>query len=381
VSETERRTRLLSAHAQLFGEVLAGDSSDRLPKLANILGGLATANEAEILRTPAPQVNSVGGSLRLAQSEYALDLRWAGADAQQALEEARRHPEGASISRTLLFIVEGVPQKFKLHPEHDADTIVIDGRDLALLLEGRWALQQAVQFKQREQRDSGRFVQLPVTPPVEAAETAPRPPEHTAAPSATQGPSAEDIPGGELLSSNIDDFTLTAAQQEAEAASEERRLRLWRWAVLGVVVLGILIAVLVVRGNQSAQSAALQDAERTAVAALRFKDDAFRRLDATGAGQYFTDGPAGGLVQGVEALRAQGIFETGERSYGLLDSRIEGDVAVVVLRESGQAERRSLETGQLLASRASSVTWALRLAKTSENDRWLVSDLRVVDGG
>ncbi len=372
---------MLRAHAQLFGEVLAGDPSDRLPKLANILGGLATANEAEILRSPAPQVNSVGGSLRLRQSEYALDLRWASADAQQALEEARRHPEGASISRTLLFIVEGLPPKFKLHPEHDADTVVIDGRDLALLLEGRWALEQAVQFKQREQRESGEFAQLPVTPPVDATATAPSPSARTAAARSARAPSVADTADDEFVSANIDDFTLTAAEEEAAAASDARRLRVWRWALLGVVVLGIAIAVLVVRGNQDAESAALRSAERTAVAALRFKDDAFRRLDATGAGQYFADGPAAGLAQGVEALLAQGTFESGERSYGVLDSRIESDVAVVVVRESGQAERRSRETGQLLGSRASSVTWALRLRKTPENDRWLVSDLAVVDGG
>lgn len=168
----ERRRRVLRAHAELYSDILTGSAAERLLKLANVLGGLAMANGARVELPPKPQGDSVQATIRLGNQEYALDARWSPEQVEEGLDALTQRVLGISGSgsdrRGILVAVEGVPSDLVLDADQDRWTVLLDGHDLTLLLEDRWTLEEALNFKDATQRQTGAHSPLPLTPPTQA---------------------------------------------------------------------------------------------------------------------------------------------------------------------------------------------------------------------
>ena len=152
----ERRARALTAHAELFAQALTADPAERLAMLANVLGGLAVANGADMVRAPTAADDRIGGMVRLEGSEYYLDFRWTLGAPEAALGEAADRAREVSDRTILLGAIDGVTGTIDLDPDRDARTVLLSGEDLTRLLEGRWSLVEALAFKRGEQALSAR---------------------------------------------------------------------------------------------------------------------------------------------------------------------------------------------------------------------------------
>ena len=386
-----RRRRVLAAHAELFNEALT-DEADRLPKLANVVEALALAADAQPLEPLTPIDAHVEGAVRLERVRRRIALWWDSDDpaalAQAALER----------QVDILIIVQGFPLSMAVEADWANQLVLLDGRDLTLLLEGRWTLGQAVRFKHGEQSAHGRFISLRVAPPADLpdeAESEFRPEDGEVLRS-----NVEDMPSGHdegdagrtdnpdiwdagsgregdpepipaTIRSNIESHEQTFAEAEAFEQAERRRLRLIRMGFMLAALFAVLIAVFVVRGRQDAEAASLDLAADTAVRAARLEFEAYQTLDASALRSVYDESLAQAIEAQVQQLRASGVYLESEVSIQVIDAQLDGETAGVLVRESGNLATRRRSDGETIQRGPLSQDVGFFLARNAD-DRWRV---------
>ncbi len=376
----ERRRRVLRAHAELYSNIFTGSADERLLKLANVLGGLAMANGARVEQPPRPQNDSVHATVRLGSQEYAIEARWSPEQVEEGLDTLAQRVLGSNERRAMLVIVDGFPDDLVLDADKDRWTTLLDGHDLTLLLEDRWTLQDALKFKDVQQRETGAHVPLPLALPAEEAPApAPAPVAEEAEEAEPQEPSDLPVPGGEqVIPPNPMDFDRSIDDELESAESEERRLRLIRRSLLAVVVVGIGIALLVMRGIQGAEQADLEAAERALTGAVQARTNALRNLDAGGLERYFNSAQASQIADLVERLRAQGVYLTSSDEVEVMQASMEEGLAFIAVQETVRTEVRRTGTGEIVQSQPAQTQTIGFVLEKGTDGRWRVIDLRVL---
>ena len=223
VDGAERRTRLLGAMFALYSDMMSGPEEDRPLKLANVLGGLLRANDIDILRLPQVRAQDVRGVVRMGGIEHLLTAVWEVGDDPLAVDTSEESIQ-AQDRRTLIVALQGFPREMRLDPERDRRKILLDGRDLTLLLEGRWTVPHAVRWKAREQRETGVFARLPIAPP-----------ENDPTALALSSDTAEIVEvdaDQKTLAANVAEFDQTISEEIEASEAEAKRLR-----VIGFIAL------------------------------------------------------------------------------------------------------------------------------------------------
>ena len=386
-----RRRRVLAAHAELFNEALT-EEADRLPKLANVVEALAMASDAQPLGPLASMGNHVEGAVRLERVRRRIAL-WFDTDDHAALAEAARERQV-----DILIVVQGFPLQMAVDAEWASELALLDGRDLTLLLEGRWTLGQAVRFKHSEQAAHGRFISLRVAPPADLPDQAesqfspedgeilrsnvddlPSPRDEGDA-GRVDDPNIWDVgdggqrdpePASTTIRSNIESHEQSFAETEALEQAEVRRLRLIRTGVMLAALLAVLVAVFVVRGRQDAEAASLDRATDTAVRAARLEFEAYQSLDSSALRSVYDESLAQEIEARVQQLRASGVYLESDVSIQVIDARIDGENAGVLVRESGNLATRRRADGETIQRGPLSQDVGFFLARTVDQ-RWRV---------
>jgi hypothetical protein len=394
-----RRRRVLAAHAELFNEALT-EEADRLAKLANVVEALAMATDAEPLEPLAPVGDHVEGAVRLERIRRRIALWW---DSEDSAALA-----AAALERQvdILIVVQGFPLSMDVDAEWADQVALLDGRDLSLLLEGRWTLGQAVRFKHSEQASHGRFISLRMAPPVDL----PDEPESEFRPEdgevlrsnvddmpsphdegetgrvddpdiwsvgPERQPDVEPMPS--TLRSNIESHEQSFAETEAFELAEQRRLRLIRMGFMLAALFGLLVAVFLVRGRQDAEAASLDLAANTAVRAARLEFEAYQSLDSSALRSVYDESLAQAIESQVQQLRARGLYIESEVQIQVLDARLEGETAGVLIREQGSAATRRTSDGETIQRGPVSQDVGFFLARNADQ-RWRVVQRAPVGG-
>lgn len=386
-----RRRRVLAAHAELFNEALT-EEADRLPKLANVVEALAMASDAEPLEPLTPVGDHVEGAVRLERVRRRIAL-WFDSDDHAALAEAARERQV-----DILIVVQGFPLQMAVDAEWAGDLALLDGRDLTLLLEGRWTLGQAIRFKHGEQASHGRFISLRVAPPADLPdepESEFRPedgevlrsnvddmpaPHDEGDAGRIDNPDIWDVGSGRrsdpepvptTIRSNIESHEQSFAEAEAFEQAEARRLRLIRTGFMLAALFAVLIAVFVVRGRQDAEAASLDQATDTAVRAARLEFEAYQSLDSSALRSVYDESLAQEIEARVQQLRANGVYLESDVSIQVIDARLDGESAGVLVRESGNLATRRRADGETLQRGPLSQDVGFFLARTADQ-RWRV---------
>lgn len=386
-----RRRRVLAAHAELFNEALT-DEADRLAKLANVVEALAMASDAQPLGPLALMGDHVEGAVRLERVRRRIAL-WFDSDDHAALAEAARERQV-----DILIVVQGFPLQMAVDAEWASELALLDGRDLTLLLEGRWTLGQAVRFKHGEQAAHGRFISLRVAPPADLpdeAESEFRPedgevlrsnvddmpsPHDEGDAGRVDSPDIWDTSTGRrrdpepistTIRSNIESHEQSFAESEAFEQAEARRLRLIRTGFMLAALFAVLIAVVVVRGRQDAEAASLDRATDTAVRAARLEFEAYQSLDSSALRSVYDEAVAQEIEARVQQLRASGVYLESDVSIQAIDARIDGENAAVLVRESGNLATRRRADGETIQRGPLSQDVGFFLARTADQ-RWRV---------
>lgn len=386
-----RRRRVLAAHAELFNEALT-EEADRLPKLANVVEALAMASDADPLEPLAPLGGHVEGAVRLERVRRRIAL-WFDSDDHAALAEAARERQV-----DILVVIQGFPLELAVDPEWASKLALLDGRDLTLLLEGRWTLGQAVRFKHSEQAAHGRFISLRVAPPADLPDQSEpqfnpedgeilrsnvddMSPVHDEDDARRiDDPNIWDVgsgrerdpePASATIRSNIESHEESFAEAEAFEQAEQRRLRLIRTGIMLAALLGVLIAVFVVRGRQDAEAASLDRAADTAVRAARLEFEAYQSLDSSALRSVYDESLAQEIEARVQQLRANGVYLESDVSIQVIDARLDGENAGVLVRESGNLATRRRADGETLQRGPLSQDVGFFLARTADQ-RWRV---------
>ncbi len=386
-----RRRQVLAAHAELFNEALT-DEADRLAKLANVVEALAMASDADPLGPFAPMGDHVEGAVRLERVRSRIAL-WFDSDDHAALAEA-------ALERQvdILIVVQGFPLQMAVDAEWASELALLDGRDLTLLLEGRWTLGQAVRFKHSEQAAHGRFISLRVAPPADLpdeAESEFRPedgevlrsnvddlpsPHDEGDAGRVDNPDIWDTSTGRrrdpepiptTIRSNIESHEQSFAEAEAFERAEARRLRLIRTGFMLAALFAVLIAVFVVRGRQDAEAASLDRAADTAVRAARLEFEAYQSLDSSALRSVYDEAVAQEIEARVQQLRASGVYLESDVSIQVIDARLDGESAGVLVRESGNLATRRRADGETIQRGPLSQDVGFFLARTADQ-RWRV---------
>ena len=386
-----RRRRVLAAHAELFNEALTEDT-DRLAKLANVVEALGLASDAAPLEPLMVLGDHVEGAMRLERVRRRIALWWDSKD-PAALAEAARDRQV-----DILIVVQGFPLSMAVDPDWADHMALLDGRDLSLLLEGRWTLGQAIRFKHHEQAAHGRFISLRMAPPADL----PDEPESEFRPEdgevllsnvddmpsphdegdagridapdiwdASSGRRQDPEPVPSTIRSNIESHEQSFAESEAFELAEQRRLRLIRAGFMLAALLGVLIAVFVVRGRQDADAASLDQATNTAVRAAQLEFEAYQTLDSGALRSVYDEALAQAIEAQVQQLRAQGIYVESEVRIQVLDARLDGETAGVLVREQGNLATRRRSDGQTIQRGPISQDVGFFLTRNADN-RWRV---------
>ncbi len=386
-----RRRQVLAAHAELFNEALT-DEADRLAKLANVVEALALASDAQPLEPLTPVGAHVEGAVRLERVRRRVALWWDSDDpsalAQAALER----------QVDILIVVQGFPLSMPVDADWADQLVLLDGRDLTLLLEGRWTLGQAVRFKHGEQASHGRFISLRVAPPADLPDEAesefgpedgevlrsnvddmPSPrdegdfgrvddPNIWDAGSPGRG---EPEPVPTTIRSNIESHEQSVAEAEAFEQAEHRRMRMIRTGFMLLALLGVLIAVFMIRGRQDAEAASLDRATDIAVRAAHLEFEAYESLDSSALRSVYDEALAQAIEARVQQLRAQGLYLESEIRVQVVDARLDGETAGVLVREQGNLATRRTSDGQTIQRGPISQDVGFFLARSAD-DRWRV---------
>lgn len=373
--QSRRKIRLLQAMFALYSDVLGGTEDDRLPKLANVIGGLLRANNVEVLRQPEASANDVRAVIRMGGVEYLLDLKWDLGNDPLAVDTTKESVRSLD-RRVLLVAIQGFPRNLRPDPERDRRKVMFDGHDLTRLLEGRWTLPHAARWKAREQRERRSFARLPMAPPegdptaITLRSDVPGADEH-----------AEDDAGRSVIAANVSEFDQTIAEEIEASVSEQRRIRRLTFALAGLVV-AVLVGLLINSRVQDAiTTAELEVIGNTALRAAQAQQTAYERLETTGLARYF-DGPVIATIQAqVDDLRANGLYVTATLKREIVPegSIIDGERAQIVFRETGVTELRGSGDGRILQSDpAHRIVHGYLLGK-EESDNWLVLDWTIFE--
>jgi len=386
-----RRRRVLAAHAELFNEALT-DEAERLPKLANVVEALALASDAQPLEPLTPEADHAVGAVRLERVRRRIAVWWASDDPAALAEAALERQVD------ILIVVQGFPLEMAVDAEWADKLALLDGRDLTLLLEGRWTLGQAVRFKHGEQAAHGRFISLRVAPPADLpdepdsefrpedgevlpsnVDDMPSPPDPDDA-GRVDNPDIWDVglggrrepePEQSTLRSNIESHEQTFAETEAFEHAEARRLRRIRIGFMLAGLLAVLFAVATIRGRQDAEAASLDQAADTAVRAARLEFEAYQSLDSSALRSVYDESLAQEIEARVQQLRANGVYLESDISIQVIDARIDGENAGVLVRESGNLATRRRADGETLQRGPLSQDVGFFLARTTDQ-RWRV---------
>ena len=368
----ERRTRLLGAMLDLYSDMMSGHEDERPLKLANVLGGLLRANDVEILRLPQARTNDVRGVVRMGGIEHLLTAVWEVGEDPLAIDTTEESIH-AQDRRTLIVALQGFPREMRLDPERDRRKILLDGRDLTLLLEGRWTLPHAVRWKAREQRETGVFARLPMAPP-----------ENDPTAIAFSSDTAEIVEvddDQQTLAANVAEFDQTISEEIEASEAEAKRLR-----VIGFILAGIAAAVVAglfinSRIQESIAASNLDAASVTAMRAAQAQEDALERLEITGLNRYFSDDVIASIRQQIESLRANNVYITARIDREVLreNSGVQDELAFIAFRETGETELRGAGDGRIISSDPAYRAVLGFIMSRSETGQWLVTDRRVFD--
>ena len=371
--DTERTTRLMDAMSGLYAGLIDAPDDDRMAKLANVLGGLLRAHDAEILRAPGARDNDIRGVIRMGGIEYLIHGVWDVGDDPLAVDTSDESLR--SLDRRILIVaIQGFPRNLRPHPEHDRRKVLLDGRDLSLLLEGRWTLAHAVRWKTREQRETRAFAQLPMSPPED---------DPTAMTWGTRTRTGEDRRDADrsIVAANTSEFDQTVAEEIAASQSEQKRMRR-----LGIAMAALFVAILAglfinARAQDAINSAELETASNTAMRAAQAQQTAYERLETTGLERYFADSVINGIQAQIQNLRENGVYVTAtiEREIIPEGSLVEGTRAQIVFRETGATELRGTGDGRILRSDPAHRLIHGFLMGKEESGSWLVIDWTIFD--
>ncbi|MCY3782389.1 MAG: hypothetical protein OXG79_01220 [Chloroflexi bacterium] len=372
VDGAERRTRLLGAMFALYSDMMSGPEEDRPLKLANVLGGLLRANDIDILRLPQVRAHDVRGVVRMGGIEHLLTAVWEVGDDPLEVDTSEESIQ-AQDRRTLIVALQGFPREMRLDPERDRRKILLDGRDLTLLLEGRWTVPHAVRWKAREQRETGVFARLPIAPP-----------ENDPTALALSSDTAEIVEvdaDQKTLAANVAEFDQTISEEIEASEAEAKRLR-----VIGFILAGI--AAVVVAGlfvnskiQESIAEGNLDAASVTAMRAAQAQEDALERLEVTGLNRYFSDDVIASIRQQIESLRANNVYITARIDREVLreNSGVQDELAFIAFRETGETELRGQGDGRIISSDPAYRAVLGFIMSRSEAGQWMVTDRRVFD--
>lgn len=369
---TERRSRLLAAMLDLYSDMMSGPEDERPLKLANVLGGLLRANDIDILRLPQVRAHDVRGVVRMGGIEHLLTAVWEVGDDPLAVDTSEESIQ-AQDRRTLIVALQGFPREMRLDPERDRRKILLDGRDLTLLLEGRWTLPHAVRWKAREQRETGVFARLPMAPP-----------ENDPTAIAFSSDTAEIVEVDDdqkTLAANVAEFDQTISEEIEASEAEAKRLR-----VIGFILAGIAAAVVAglfinSKIQESIAASNLDAASVTAMRAAQAQEDALERLEITGLNRYFSDDVIASIRQQIESLRANNVYITARIDREVLreNSGVQDELAFIAFRETGETELRGAGDGRIISSDPAYRAVLGFIMSRSETGQWLVTDRRVFD--
>ena len=373
VDGAERRTRLLDAMFALYSDMMSGPEDERPLKLANVLGGLLRANDVEILRLPQARDTDVRGVVRMGSIEHLLTAVWEVGDDPLHVDTTGESIQ-AQDRRTLIVALQGFPREMRLDPDRDRRKILLDGRDLTLLLEGRWTLPQAVRWKAREQRETGVFARLPMAPP-----------ENDPTAFTLSSDTAEIVEAEadqKTLAANVSQFDQTISEEIEASESEAKRIRTIGIALASlaaVVIIGLFINAKV---QDAIQAGKLDEASDAALLAAQAQADAFERLETAGLNRYFDDPIIVLIQQRINNLRAGGVYETVRVDREVLreNSGVEGEQAVIIFRADGIQEFRDLRDRQVVRSAPYRAVLGFLMDRAETGD-WLVIDQRDLSGG
>ncbi|MCY4112773.1 MAG: hypothetical protein OXG33_02380 [Chloroflexi bacterium] len=372
VDGAERRTRLLGAMFALYSDMMSGPEEDRPLKLANVLGGLLRANEIDILRLPQARADDVRGVVRMGGIEHLLTAVWEAGDDPLTVDTSEESIQ-AQDRRTLIVALQGFPREMRLHPERDRRKILLDGRDLTLLLEGRWTVPHAVRWKAREQRETGVFARLPMAPP-----------ENDPTALALSSDTAEIVEveaDQKTLAANVAEFDQTISEEIEASEAEAKRLRVVGFILAGIAAVVIAGLFINSKVQESIAAGNLDAASVTAMRAAQAQEDALERLEITGLNRYFSDDVIASIRQQIESLRANNVYITARIDREVLreNSGVQDELAFIAFRETGETELRGQGDGRIISSDPAYRAVLGFIMSRSEAGQWMVTDRRVFD--
>ena len=144
-------------------------------------------------------------------------------------------------------------------------------------------------------------------------------------------------------------------------------------------LLAVLIAVVMIRGRQDAEAASLDRATDTAVRAARLEFEAYQSLDSSALRSVYDETQAQQIESQVQQLRARGLYIESELQIQVLDARLEGETAGVLLREQGSAATRRTSDGETIQRGPVSQDIGFFLARNADQ-RWRVVQRAPVGG-
>ncbi len=372
---SERRTRLLRAMFALYSDMMSGPADERRLKLANVMGGLLRANDIEILRLPHARTNDVHGVVRMGGIEHLMVGLWEVGDDPLAIDSTEQSIH-VHDRRTLIVAVQGFPRDLRLDPDRDRRKVLFDGRDLTLLLEGRWNLPHAVRWKAREQRETGAFARLPMSPPQND-------PTALALSSDTPTDIVEVDAEQKTVAANVSEFDETISEELEASEAEAKRLR-----TIGIALASLVVAVIIglfinAKVQESIQAGHLDTASSMALRAAQAQEDAFERLETTGLARYFEDSIIAAIQQQINQLRGAGVRITARVDREVLreNSAVQDEQAFITFRESGVTEIRNISDGQIRSSNQAYRAILGFLMTRAESGDWLVVGQREFDSG
>ncbi len=370
---SERRPRLLRAMFALYSDMMSDPDEERMLKLANVMGGLLRANDVEILRLPQARTNDVRGVVRMGGIEHLMAVLWEVGDDPLEIDTTEESIH-VHDRRMLIVAVQGFPHNLRLDPEHDRRKVLFDGRDLTLLLEGRWTLPHAVRWKAREQRETGAFARLPMSPPQND-------PTALALSSDTATDIVEVETDQKTLAANVAEFDQTISEEFEASEAEAKRLR-----KIGIVLASLAVAVIIglfinSKVQESIQAGHLDTASTAALRAAQAQEDALERLEVTGLSSYFSDAVIASIQQQIDSLRANNVYVTARIDRVVLreNSGVQDERAFIAIRETGVTELRGSGDGRILSTDPAYRAVLGFIMDRAESGNWLVTDRRVFD--
>ena len=384
-----QRRQALRAHAELFSSALK-EEPYRLSKLANVVEALIQAGDGHIVEAMQVVDTHVVGMYALGSTQLVTELWWDHEDPRGLVDAARTRQVD------ILILVQGFSDAHVLTADQKNPIVLFDGRDLMLLLEGRWTLGHGIEFKRSEQSVHGKFMNLLVAPPVdliaerqvshETNEGEMLPSNLGELPEAddtsrridspgmweVHSKTRDDTQGGDsTVESNVTEHERVFAEEEALSRYEEMRLRRARLGLVILAALGVFVGVLAARGCQDVEAASLDRAVSIAVRASQLEFEAYRSLDASGIRSIFSEELAQQIEAQIQQYRNDGIYLDGQISQEVLDARIEGQSAGILVRQTGDIRERRNTDGETVRQGRMDMAIGFVLNRSAD-DRWRV---------